>query len=528
MTSFAERWEANADRYADDIVTFAGDQWVIRDAPPNMTLGVDNTVRLLPHQIEILREMFRRDDAGNLVYDEMIWSTIKKSGKTEIEGIVAEWAALTFEGTPEIYFVGNDKEQAQTRAFAAIASQINPDSKAFNPVVAQHFIKPRIFGKSLDQLDYRGGGFLKSIPVDYAGEAGSNPLASMWDELWGVDRESQRRLWDEMTPPPTRRNAFRFVATYAGFWNESDLLRDLFERIVGKPGSRTRRKNRIHPTLPLYVQGKSIAYWDEGIEARRMPWQTEAYYKSEKNKNRPEMFNRIHMNLWQTHAEAFIKPEQWDALERHTRAVPNSEGYPVYITVDAAHKRDTCFAVAVEVLPEFTTNGRRKVRVVDMAVWRPVPGQRVVVPEDTALPWVRRGIESWNVKAVGFDPAHFETPAQRLRDEYPTLDVIDITQSVANLTRVGQSLYDAVGYQALVVFPESETDEDALRSHVLNAVARQTPTGYRVVKDDKDNKIDGAVALGMGLMLASERGERDLERHSVIYISGADDDEDYV
>lgn len=765
---FAERWNANAHLYADDIVTFLEDQWIVREAPRGMELGTDNTIRLVDHQKVILREFFRRDDNGDLVYDEMIYclapgarvlrgdlrwvpveslnvgdaliafdtdppsgrgknrqlrtaevtrtgrrtadaarltfddgttitaslehpflvrrnrtgqniewrttgeivvgdrlprmfrtwsedrtywggyiaaaldgegsvkrngqqlsfaqrdnemlehyvgalehdgvsyhryatkggvfairldkradvfqvlgtyrprrligklqvdgtnmhaiedrivtaidpcvsevvtlststetyfaegfachnSTIKKSGKTEIEGGVAEWAGLTFEGIPELYFVANDKEQAQTRGFAAIGAQINDKARIYNPVVRSLFVPPNRFTPSTALMPFAGGGFIKSIPIDYAGEAGSNPLASLWDELWGAERESQRRLWDELTPPPTRRNAFRFVATYAGFKGESDLLWDLYKRIVGDTTAE-RRKRRIHPDLPLYVNGRSIAYWDEGEAARRMPWQTPEYYATEKAKNRPEMFARIHMNLWQTNATRFIEAAWWDALDR--RAFPrtlNESGFPQYVTVDAAHKRDTTFGIVLEFVPVLNHAGRYMFRVVDLAVWRPDPGQRVVIPEDTALPWVREKIATGNVKAVGFDPAHFETPAQRLRDEYPGLDIREITQSQLNLTKMGTALYDAVSYRTLIVPPESDQDEDSLRSHVLNAVAQHTPVGYRIVKGKEANKVDGAVSLSMALMLASERGIRDSETRSPIYVLGIDDDEE--
>lgn len=550
MTGFVERWRQNAHRYADDIILFGEDQWAVRDAPPGMELGPDNTIRFLPHQKEILRggeyealglakerypAFFDRDSTGDLCYDLMIYSTIKKSGKTEIEAVVAEHTAVTSGGTPEVYFVGNDKEQAQTRAFAAIGAQINPKSKVYNEAIASQFVIPSRFTPSLALIPMQAGGFLKSIPIDYAGEAGSAPKASVWDELWGADRESQRRLWAEMTPPPTVRSAFRFVATYAGYLNESELLWDLFKRVVGeKPHEQ--KKRRVHPTLPIYVSpdGNAIAYWDTGENARRMPWQQgdygKRYYAREKATyaNRPSDYNRLHLNLWQNAAEAFIDAEKWDALPKYARGVDlNPERYPEYITIDAAHKRDTCYAVDLAYTGQKTPSGRPILKIIDVACWRPSKGN-VVVPEETAVPWVKNRIANGNVKAVGFDPAHFETPAVQLRREFPRLDIRDITQSVTNLTAMGTALYDAIVYGALIVLEERSDDQDALRSHVLNAVAVHGPTGYRLVKGKESQKIDGAVSLAMAVMLANERGARDVEPRRPIYILGVDDDEDII
>jgi len=525
MTGFVARWNENAARYPADPCLFLEDQWVIRDVPPNMEVGIDNTIRLLPHQREILTEFFRRKSNGDLAYNLMVYSSIKKSGKTEIEAGIAEWTALAFSGTPELYFIGNDKEQAQTRAFAAIGMQINPRSKAFNAAVASQFEIPNRFTPSLSILPLAGGGFLKSIPIDYAGEAGANPLATFFDELWGADRESQRRLWDEMTPPPTRRNAFRFVATYAGFKRESELLWDIYKRIVGDTPAE-RRKRRIHPTLPIFVSasGDEIAYWDEDVAARRMPWQTPDYYRSQKANNRPSMFDRIHRNLWVSAETNFILPDLWDRLERYTRAVPNNERYPVYLGVDSAHKRDTLNVTAIEYLPLVSASGRPLKRVVDSRFWRPTR-ERVVIPEETALPYIRSAIESWNVCGIAYDPNHFETCAALLRREYPRLDIREMSPSPAQLTRQGSGLYDDINYRCLIVYSEPD-DPDTLRQHVLNAVAVETAVGWRLSKGLDKNKIDGAASLSEAILLANERGATDLEKSSPMYIFGSDEDED--
>jgi hypothetical protein len=266
-------------------------------------------MRLEPHQHEILNCLFERDEAGRFLCQTIIYSAPKKSGKTDIEGAVGEWLAAVEPGLPEIYMIGNDKEQAQTRAYKAISQQIG-ENDAYgkrNPIMGGArglFLKP-----TKNTLEMKDGGFIKTVAIDFAGEAGANPVASLWDELWGVDRETQRRLWDEFTPVPTRQNSIRFVATYAGFKGESELLWELYERIVKKG-------ERVHPTLPLYKSkdGEGVAYWDEGPEAHRMPWQTPQYYAGERARMRPSAYQRLHLNKWVSAETNFIQADQWDAL----------------------------------------------------------------------------------------------------------------------------------------------------------------------------------------------------------------------
>ena len=42
--------------------------------------------------------------------------------------------------------------------------------------------------------------------------------------MWGYTSEKSERLWDELTPVPTRANSLRFITTYAGFEGQSKLL----------------------------------------------------------------------------------------------------------------------------------------------------------------------------------------------------------------------------------------------------------------------------------------------------------------
>jgi hypothetical protein len=132
-----------------------------------------------------------------------------------------------------------------------------------------------------------------AISGDYAGAAGSNHGFISYDELWAYVSESSIRLWEELTPVPTRRNSVRFISTYAGFGGESELLMNLYKQVVGKDEHPDGQGERIHPDLPIYLnrEARLLAYWDH---RPRMPWQTADYYESQRRTLRPATFERLH------------------------------------------------------------------------------------------------------------------------------------------------------------------------------------------------------------------------------------------
>jgi hypothetical protein len=130
-------------------------------------------------------------------------------------------------------------------------------------------------------------------------------------ELWGYTSESSTRLWEELTPVPTRKNSIRFISTYAGFEGESGLLWDLYKQVVSQDEHPEGQGERLHPDLPIYGNrdARIFAYWDH---EPRMPWQTQTYYDSQRKTLRPRTYLRLHENRWATAEEVFITPEMWD------------------------------------------------------------------------------------------------------------------------------------------------------------------------------------------------------------------------
>ncbi|KKK57097.1 hypothetical protein LCGC14_3057940, partial [marine sediment metagenome] len=119
---------------------------------------------LLPHQRAILRYALQRDAKGRLKFQTVIYSSIKKSGKTAIAGAVVGWAAETWGRFGEILCVGNDAEQAKERAFRAhkTSVELSPGYDRARQVLPQRW---RILNKEATCLTT--GTVVKAIATDY-------------------------------------------------------------------------------------------------------------------------------------------------------------------------------------------------------------------------------------------------------------------------------------------------------------------------------------------------------------------------
>ncbi len=81
-----------------------------------------------------------------------------------------------------------------------------------------------------------------AISSDYESASGSNHGWVSYEEIWAVSSEAGRRLFEELTSVPTRKNSVKFIATYSGFEGESQLLMDIYKKAVGQKASRGARQ----------------------------------------------------------------------------------------------------------------------------------------------------------------------------------------------------------------------------------------------------------------------------------------------
>lgn len=443
--------------------------------------GNGQAFQLEDHQRGILGEAFRCDETERFVYKTIIYSAPKKSGKTAINSLVCLWWGFCIEAPNEIIIAANDLDQSVSRVYDAGKGFIlkNPELKERTDFLQRLFIR------------LKNETTIKAIPSDYAGQAGSNQGLVSFDELWGFMSEKSRRLYEELTPVPTRKNSIRFISTYAGWQGESILLEDLYNRIFDKQGNvKPGVKRPLGEDFPVSTIGDLFMYWDH--EAR-MPWQTSEYYESQRSDLRTNSYLRLHENKWVSNESSFFDMEDWDLCVdlEHRPPLPD-RNIRLYVGADASVKKDRSAVVSVYRKNDLLYLG-------PMRVWQPSPEEPIDL-EATMEAYIRHLKKAYNVIEVRYDPFQFHRSATTLKQA--GVKMVEFPQTESNMTNAGQALYDVVKHRILKLYRDSE-----LRKEACSAVGKETPRGMRIVKEKASKKIDGIIALAMAVHGASSELE---------------------
>jgi hypothetical protein len=416
---------------------------------------------LLPAEIAFLEHAFQLNEDGTAKYPELVYSAPKKSGKTGYAAILTLVVTLLFGGNdPEAICAANDLEQSSSRVFAAIKKIIRA-----SPALRD---KARITNTQITFPDL--GATITAIASEAAGAAGANPVLTVGDELWGFTSESSRRLWDELVPPPTRKAAWRLVVTYAGFSGESSLLEELYNHGIAQL--------QIGPDL--YAGEGQLTFWTHAPVA---PWQTPQWYAQMRRSLRPNQYLRLIENRWTTSESAFIDMSEWDScVDQGLKPIESDRNLAVYVAVDASLKRDSTAIVAV------ASDGER-VKLVTHRIFQPSPDQPLDF-EATIEATIIELCGKFSVQAVRYDPWQMASVSQRLIRLGVPME--EFAQTSGNLTDSSSNLYELIKAQNLSVYAD-----EATRLSISQAIAVETPRGWRIAKEKQRHKIDIVVAIAM-------------------------------
>lgn len=444
-------------------------------------LPTGKQIHLEDHQRRILDHVFTFDEKGKLPYSIIVYSCPKKSGKTAINAVVMAYWAYNIEAPNEIITVANKRDQAIARGFREVRGYIER-----NPVL--HNEADRITEK---EITLKNGSTVLAIPNDFQGEAGSNHGLTTWDELWGFTTERDHRLYEELTGVPTRLNSIRFITTYAGFEGESELLENLYHQIFND--DRTIKEGVERPLgddLPCYSKGELFVYWDH--EAR-MPWQTPAYYDSQRQTLRTNTFLRLHKNIWVLSESSLFNMDKWDACvdTNHGPPLPNKSIH-LWVGVDASVKKDRSAVVSVY-------REGDKVKLGPKKFWQP-SSTDVMDLEETMEKFLLELYDGYTLESVKYDPYQFHRSAVTLEKE--GLHMEEYPQTLGNLTEIGQNIYDLVEYGNIILYACKD-----LRYEATCAIGKETSRGLQIRKDKSTAKIDEIVALAMAALDASKSEE---------------------
>lgn len=461
------------------------------DEASHAWIGAGN-LQLLPFQRRILGHCLTPGEDGLFPYHTIVYSAPKKSGKTTILAAIGAWAAECAPEGSEIYSIANDLEQAQARAFTDIVYHV------------EHKLE---LAPTRYRIDYDNETFVQAIANQYASAAGARQFMTLFDELWAYTSERSRRMWAEMTPPPSVPNAMRVVTTYAGFESESDQLMDLYDMCFKKENGNF-LYGEVVPELADLVNSKdesvcrrngdTFIYWDT---EPRMPWQTAQYYSDQMMTLRPVDFLRMHRNTWVSSSESFIPVELWDRACTHLQAPLTLQkgdplrAMPISVAIDIGMKHDCSALVGV-----YYNQKSRRVGVAFHRIWTPPSNGAMLDLEYTVEQEMLRLWHEFRIVSVAYDPAQFQRSAITL--QRAGLPMVEFTQTAGNMMLATQSLYDLLKTDTLDAYPDPE-----LRDHIRYASAETTSRGFRLVKGrNAKYKIDAAVCLAMATYDAISRG----------------------
>lgn len=444
---------------------------------------------LEPYQRDVLNEVLTLDEKGKYKYSIVVWSDIKKSAKSTIAAAVNLFRA-TFTEFGEFYIIANDLKQADSRVnhYLRRAIQLNPKLRAKYKMQGYRIACP-------------SGAFIEAIPIDPSGEAGTNADMITFSELWGANEDAKQKMWAEMTLPPMKHgHSFRWIESYAGFTEESELLYSLYELGVkqGEPlwPDRLYDVTGGQPTpLEVYVNRAAgmLCLWNT---QPRCPWQTKEYYAAEEQILIPNQFLRMHRNQWVSSSETFVPMEWWYACRREQSEWPTIDNshQPMVIAMDAATSNDN-FGIWMGCRHPSKPG---EILTVYAQKWAPNPHTgKIDFIGTEANPgpelMLRRLIKGYNIVQCCYDPYQLHDMAMRLKKE-GLVWLKAFNQGTDRLLADSQ-LRDLIRDRRF--WHRGEVD---LTEHMQNANAKldEQDSKVRLIKRIEKLKIDLAVAASMG------------------------------
>lgn len=477
------------------ITEFAASEYYIPSDPPR-------TIGLLDHQSLILEMAL--NPANEFI--TILFTTIKKSGKTALAGLVSRYLSQFSGPYAEVFCMANDKEQAKGRIFEAATNSIelNPQFDHGKRTLPDQWHLTDSLAEHLPTHSR-----LKAVPIDYKGEAGSNPTATLWSEVWGLQTKAQKRMWSEMTPVPTRRS-IRYVETYAGHTGESDVLQTLWDTatLENQGAHRVTRDELLSvygyvwpydeeydEQLPLFVNKSAnlFAYVDQGQRARRLPWQTDNYYAGQSKVLDPEEYLRLHENEWISAISQFVPIEWWKACyDPGLPALRNDE--PIILAGDASvdHDGTALSVVTKHPNPLYSNGGKLALRACHL--WTPSKTRPIDYTE-TIEAQIRYYCANYNVVQFTYDPYQLHDMATRLKKEFVVW--------CKPFGQMGQRLEADKAFQDKIRDRAVSHNGDIIMEQAIqNCAAKRVlndNSKLRIIKKSNNALIDPAVATSMAL-----------------------------
>jgi phage terminase large subunit-like protein len=414
----------------------------------------DVGLHLEPFQRRIVSEVYspRR---------ELLVVLPRGNGKTTLMAALALWHLLTTRNAEAICAAASREQASLLFGKARTMALSHPELEK----------RLEVTRRELRSRD----GVLKVISADAGKQYGLGPTLALIDELgWHPNHE----LYVAIRTAMQKRHGKLVTISTPGVSGAEGPLERLRARALSQPsversGSLTRAQG---PNLALLewsvAEDGDIDDMSVVKAANPLSTITEADLAEQREAVHELAFRRLHCAQWTEAERYWLPPGAWQSCAAEYVI---EEGEPVWLGVDVGGSRA---ASAVVWLTEDLRLG--------VEVFQGVEAVLEVVEK------VRDLAGRFDVREVRFDPWRFQQAALELQAE--GLNTMEFPQSHARMVPASERLYAAVVEGRL----KHPNDPD-LNSHVSQAIAKDTPRGWRLDKSERSAQIDAVVALAMAL-----------------------------
>jgi phage terminase large subunit-like protein len=422
-------------------------------------------VRLLPFQVDLLRDLFELKEDGRRRYRRAYVQLPRKNGKTSLLAAVALYEALLGEVGGEVYFVAGDRQQA-SRAFDECRRIVEQDRELAS------LVKPYRLHMEVPST----GTLMRVLSAEAGLQMGLSPSFVVFDE---VAVQPTDRLWNTMSLGSGARAQPLLVGISTPGWERDSLAFRLYQH-----GRRVQSGEVQDPTFffrcwepaDQECDYRQPAAWREANPALGAFLNEEDFQAA--LGTTPEMeFRRFRLGQWTSTQSAAFPYGAWEACAAPDRQI--STGETIMVGFDGARERDCTCLIGVTL--------DERPHIFPIEVFEPAEGARVD-PKNVAEA-IRETCRRYDVQQIVCDEHLWSWVLLELESE--GLPVLAMPQNAQRSVKCWQRFADAVLEGRL-----THDGDLRLARHVANLILKSDRFGTRPTRDRTSPRsyIDAAMA----------------------------------
>src|SRR5690606_4448101 len=217
-------------------------------------------------------------------------------------------------------------------------------------------------------------------------------------------------------------------------------------------------------------------------------------------RNPPEESRRFYLNQVVASSDAWVRPDQVDAISVTGESFIPTDGAMIALGFDGSKSHDATALVAADI---------ETGHVWALGIWERPDGPEAdgwTVPTDRVDQMVSTAFEKWDVVAFFADVAYWQSYVDRWAEQYRDVLAVraspghsvafDMRGRTKDFTRAAESTAAAIVDQGFTVSADGP-EGAALVRHLKNARRRPNAHGVGIGKESRESphKVDGAVTL---------------------------------